>query len=262
MPALPFWLVPIGDAYQISFDNTFTYAHCQATNTATSLLFSYPERDLPNRVWEDRLTIYYLEAGEWQPVSNLSVNPELNLVSGAYVTNTVYVLGMSNEIELQRGWNLVGYPHRRPISVTTLIEPVVADIGAIIGYANRATGFQIYCPHTATGNTPPHRPNAGAGGSASSPSATRAIPKCRHGANDLTELQYGYGYWVYAINDTTLRLPVDLINDPGNQPEAASVAQVMPAFLDGQLTSAEEPSWAGASLVAWIDGHRCGETTV
>lgn len=252
VPDLPVWLVPVGLAYHIALDDNHEFSNCPSgTNqeVATSLLFNYLERDLPNRVYEDQLQVYSLDGNEWKPLDNTTRNTTQNLVSGGYLTDTVYVLGMSTQIPLTRGWNLIGYPLRQRLPIEDIIEPIQENITLIYGYSNGA--LTVYCPEE---NNTGVRPGPGQSNGA------RLI--CSRQANNeaLTHFEFGHGYWVLAANETILRLPVDLIGaEDGYGTENGETAE-LPAIIHGTVVFPKDSARSsGAKVVAWMNGQPCAE---
>lgn len=248
--------MPVGLAYHIALDDQHAFLNCPGDTdqtVVTSLLFNYLERDLPNRVYEDQLQVYYLEDNEWKPLENTTRNTTQNLVSGGYLTNTVYVLGMSTQIPLAKGWNLIGYPLRQSQLISEAIEQIQENIALIYGYSNGK--LSVYCPEEE--NLSGVRPGPGQS------NGSRLLCSRQTQNEVLTQFEFGHGYWILAANETILRLPVDLIGaEDGYSTENDETAE-LPAIIHGTVVFPKDSArWSGAKIIAWMDGQPCAEAEI
>ena len=141
---LPF--TPLGGAYDITvFTPTVsneTVAQSDIpTSTPTSIVFQYLERELPNRVEERRVAIFYQSHSEtgWHKLPS-QLDKTHNLVASTLPESHQlgqshrYALGLQTSIALQRGWNLIGYPLRRQTTVSRLRTKLPDTVTLIVSY--------------------------------------------------------------------------------------------------------------------------------
>jgi hypothetical protein len=227
LPALPIWLTPVGQAYRFS---------TSAALPRSSILFQYLERDVPSGQ-EFGLRVYYSpdEGQTWQRLET-ELDTDRNLASAEMRGGGIYALVSTIEIPpFQSGWNIFGYP-------VPGTRPVTEALASIDG---RYTSIYNYEPASSSPWTLYDR------------TVVDQHPEFAGFVNNLTNLEFGRGYWLYATQPVTLYLGV------ANANLRASSIQWPPATFYGWVipTGSFAPTM-GTEVTAWINGVQCGETTV
>jgi len=190
---------------------------------------------------EDALTIYFWDGNEWSALQTLR-DPYYNLVSAPSQGPGVYVLLSSVEIPiLAQGWNLIAYPVKQT-------RPVRDALLSIEGMYTQVKGYDATNPWN-----PWRRYIVG-------------LPAWLEPyINNLDELEFGKGYFIYTTDDGTLYLPHDGGASPAamNADMAAALEgmpQIAPATYFGRVeTSNTFAPVAGMSVVARVNDTVCGE---
>jgi hypothetical protein len=231
VPELPVWLTPVGRAYRVTVEGALG-------NQA--ILFSYLGREVPGGQ-EENLRIYYLPEGQqsWQRLAT-ELDARDNHASATMPGAGTYALMATIEIPpFTPGWNNFGYPVPGSRPVGEALASVAGAYTSIYAFdPGAASQWQLY---------------------------DRTVPSAFAGlVNDLTELQFGRGYWLYATRAITLYLGV--ADDPAlaaNGPVTTQEVQMPPATYYGWVTGSEgfTPS-ASMEVTAWINNTQCGQTTI
>jgi hypothetical protein len=83
-------------------------------------------------------------------------------------------------VPLRVGWNLVGYLPRRPLTITTALQNIESQYGAVLGFERTALSY---------------------------------YPDLDASYNTLYRMAPGYGYWINARGTVTLSYPVSVITE-------------------------------------------------
>jgi hypothetical protein len=196
----------------------------------------YLNREVPDGKI-DWLKVYFYNpmTGMWE-VLPTALDRNFNTLTAQTQGPGLYVLMSSIEIGLAGpGWNMKGYP----ILDT---RPITKALASIEGYYTRVCHYQ-------TEDIRDHWKCFGAN-----------VPPW---VNDLTQMEFGDGYWIYATETITWYLKGD--GQSGmtvdSQEEKSSLIGP-PATYYGTLTESNSfVPQAGMTLTAWIDGNLCGQTT-
>jgi hypothetical protein len=228
-PNLPLWLTQIGQAYRFS-------AADELTGTL-NIMFTYMQREVPAG-YEDGLQIYYSpnNGGEvWQRL-NTELDTHRNLASALMPGEGVYVLISTIEMPpFSPGWNNPGYPVAETRAITTALASIDGYYTSVYNYDPfQSPPWSLY-DRTVLDNQPEFS----------------AL------VNDLTHLEFGHSYWIYATEAITWYLGV-----PNNRMASQGI-QLPPATFYGVLTpTASFTPTVGMAVRARINGNICGETTI
>lgn len=229
LPDLPAWLTAVGQGYRF----------LSAEAVARTIAFEYLQRDVPDG-YEYALSLYYLPDGNanWQRLDtqvDLAENlatarmPENDVQSqGIYVLAATVVLPSLNE-----SWNLFGYPLPEAQPITTALASIEGDYTSVYHYD---AAWYLY-DATLVAEHPEYAPLV----------------------NNLTELAFGRGYWIYATKATTLYLGINNLQ----LPMSADAPSMPPATFYGPVpaTGTFTPT-AGMAVTAAINNNVCGQSTV
>jgi hypothetical protein len=135
----------------------------------------------PDRPQESTLTTVDALHGYWvKTIAPPNVPPE-----DLQGDETVAAWRMAGELlpedrslALASGWNLAGYLPRRPLTVTTALEDISGQYGAVLGFERTALSY---------------------------------YPDLEASYNTLYRLAPGYGYWIDAREAVTLSYPVSVV---------------------------------------------------
>jgi hypothetical protein len=232
LPELPIWLTPVGQAYRVKAEGPFP---------ESSLLFQYLGRDVPDG-HEAGLHIYYSpdEGQSWQRLPT-ELDYYHNHAAAAVEGEGIYVLIATVEMApFSPGWNLFGYPIQGTRPVTQALASIAGSYTSIYTYdPNSAPVWLLYDQTVADNHL----------------EFTTLV-------NNLAELEFGRGYWIYATDYVTLYLGIEgsIADSPFRQPESFPFP---PASFYGWITAtAGFTPTAGMSVTAEIAGADCGQTTI
>ena len=226
--ATPSWNTIVGQTYHL-----FTSAGAPSL-TGSSIAFGYLGRDVPP-LEEQWLTIYYSQTGNSWTALPTSRDISHNIATAPTQGPGFYTLMTAFEISLHGpGWNLISYPIPDPNGQIFPIQDIFASIAGnyttIYGYDSydTADAWKVY--------------------DVSAP----------YYVNDLTELKFASGYWIYVTQDIILRLKgsatltsMDKANADFGYPPSTFYGPV-----NGSQTFVPVP---GMAVTAWIDGNVCGQ---
>ncbi|MGB0388165.1 MAG: proprotein convertase P-domain-containing protein, partial [Ardenticatenaceae bacterium] len=246
-PLMPVWLTPVGQAYRFE----------ASEQSKRTIAFNYLQSEVPGgETYEHLLRIYYSpdEGQSWQRLET-EFNQQINLASATMPTERrgegIYALLSTIEIPpFERRWNLFGYPV--PGS-----RPLATGLASIEGLY---TSILTYEPFDKLRNRPP-------GQGRWLLYDKRVIsqhPRWAPLINDLTELEFGRGYWIYATEPITLYLGLPDDNDQNNQNNRSPLMgdlEAPPTTFYGPITGPLAPS-VGTPITAMINGVVCGRSTV
>jgi hypothetical protein len=236
----------VGQAYRLTASGSFSVSD---TLRGTSISFGYLGEQVPPGE-EDFLHIYFwqhnaaecqplgLAAPCWQPLDTF-LDTEYNLASAKTKDAGLYALMAGLEIPLTGpGWNNFAYP----LSYTQAVSSALASV------AGAYTIVYDYRPVQPGGRWSVY------------------IPSAPEWANDLQQLEFGRGYWIYTTKPVTLYLSTgDVTHDVepyAAQPAADGILSAAPSVYYGSLNPRQGyvPA-AGQQLTAQIDNRICGQTT-
>ena len=242
-PELDPWLIPVGQAYRISTVDPLTQA---------SVLFSYLERDVPLDQ-ENWLEIYAYDPDKepgWQRLD--TQRDTTQNIAAAKMPPSVEVYALMSTMPIpsfRQGWNNFGYT----VPVT---QPILTALASISGSYR-----SVYHYDAASDNWFYYDPTV--------------KPEFDSRVNDLVELEFGHGYWVYTTEPATLYLAA-IGNEQSTQnsvrADSVSTATPMqnmnfaspPAIFYGwiTLTTLSIADIENAAVSAWMNGQECASTPV
>jgi len=225
LPAPPVWATVVGQGYRLSVSRG------APDPAGTSINIAYLGGEVPPGE-EAGIQIYFLAAGaaEWRPLET-RLDTSVNEASAQVPGPGLYVLMTSVALPLPRvGWNLIAYPVAPTRPVTEALASITGQYSTVYGYTANPAGdpWHVY--------------------DATSPTYV----------NDLGELAYGNGYWIFTSQPTTL-----LLKGPLARPALALASgeriPVPPATYYGVVKAqAGFTPQAGQFLQALVDGRECG----
>jgi hypothetical protein len=229
-PNLPLWLKSVGQAYRFSAADVMT--------STPNIMFSYLQREVSDD-YENRLRVYYSpdEGVSWQRLET-ELDTYYNVASALMPGEGIYALIETIEMPpFSAEWNNFGYPVVETRPVTIGLASIAGYYNSIYNYDAATSSWQLY-DQTVVDNYPEFGPFV----------------------NDLSQLEFGRAYWIYATEAITLYLGVPE-NMRLNQRSPSSL--LPPATFFGWVTANGEfnPA-AGMAVRAKIDGKLCGETVV
>lgn len=240
LPELPLWVTSIGKGYRVIGTTAFT----------GTIAFHYLEREVP-KGYEHTLTIYYrvndsLPSGDpgWQRLPTFLDTKE-NLATArmpqhGHDNQGIYALMATVEMPaLRPNWNTLAYPIPGERAVSTALASVAGAYTSVYHYNATASSPWTLYDATVVAQHPAFAPIV----------------------NDLTTLQFGHVYWLYATQTITPYLAVgatDNINDPITA--ATTDSQLPPATFYGPIIT-DDPSilTVGTSMTASVRDTPCGE---
>ncbi|MBX3011890.1 MAG: VCBS repeat-containing protein [Caldilineaceae bacterium] len=240
LPNLPLWLTPVGSGYRF----------LAAEPMARTIAFQYLDRETP-KGYEQTLTIYYLPAdatagdrAAWQRLPTY-LDVDENLAAARMPENhrqgqgTYALLATVEMPTLTPGWNFLAYvvPTNRPVAT------------ALASLAGAYTSVYAYTP---AAPLPWRLYDA---------TVSQAQPHLASFVNDLTTLDYGHAYWLYATQSITPYLAVALppSGTTINAAAAETTGELPPTTFYGPIDGAGIliPS-LGMPVTAAINGILCG----
>ena len=261
LPSLPSWLRAVGPGYRLA--NSADVAAAEGRTIA----FQYLQREVPDGS-EHTLKLYHSpdEGETWTRLPTLldqtSNFAAARLPDTASQGEGLYALVATIELPaLQPGWNLLAYPLAAAQTITESLASLAGEYGVIYAQEPNATDvWRLFDPTMET-----------------------ADPDLRRLVNDLTTLEFGRSYWIYADKSATPMLPVVPSEDAPraytltpSEPvttfvyagiAAPSVEPQLPpsTFYGPLITGGGEGNDTGsvddALITAEIDGKTCGRTS-
>ncbi len=245
LPNLPLWVTPIGAGYRFVGTKSF----------AGTIAFHYLEREVP-RGYEHTLAVYYWrnaesngEAPQWQRLAtDLDMDENMaaaRMPQDSFQGQGIFALMATVEMPaLTPTWNLFAYPIPGERSVATALASIEGAYTSV--YFNGGSS----------------------GGTADSPwrlyDATVATeyPDFAPWINDLSTLQFGHTYWLYATQAITPYLQIGTAN--GIDAAAAATNSLLPpATYFGPITGDDMLTLSdGMVLIATVNGQACGQGTL
>ncbi len=224
LPPVPTWATLIGQGYR------FTTSPSTPNLTGSALSFSYLDSEVPTGE-ENGIQVYYRSptATAWQAITT-TLDTYFNLASIPTQGPGLYAVMSSVHVSLSAlGWNNFAYPVASS-----------REVGLALASINGA--YRIVYSHVPTETLDPWKVYA--------PAPTPGW------VNDLTALNFGQGYWIYATQATNL-----LLNGSVAPASAAftSALSLPPAVIYGVLTTTGGVApTVGQSVEARIGATVCG----
>ncbi|MEI7646000.1 MAG: FG-GAP-like repeat-containing protein, partial [Chloroflexales bacterium] len=218
LPTPPAWATLIGQGYR------FTTSLSTPDLMGTALSFSYLDSEVPTGE-EAGIEVYYRSptATAWISITT-TLDTYFNLASIPTQGPGLYALMSSVHVALPAaGWNMFAYP-----------VPISREVGLALGSISER--YRIVYSHVPTDTLDPWKVYAPA------PAPTWV--------SDLTELNFGHGYWIYATEATDLRLK------GGSDSGTASALSLPPAVIYAVLANVP----TGQAVEARIGGVICGRS--
>ena len=229
-PSLPIWLTPVGQAYRVASDGTLA---------RSAILFSYLGRDAPDG-YENFLTVYYSsdEGRSWQRLPT-DLDTNRNQASAPVQGEGIYLLVATVPVDpaLVAGWNSFGYPIQTTQAVTKALASIAGKYSVVYHYRTTpAPVWQTFAP-----NVPSPFDQA---------------------VNDLTNLEFGRAYWLYATEPAQLYLGVSNGTATGRTVAPSDVPSAPAIYYGWVAAESNFTPVEGMPVIATIDGVACGATTV
>jgi hypothetical protein len=228
LPPPPPWATAIGSGYRFTTSTGWLTA-TQVLATA-QLSFNYLDSDVPAGE-EDGIQVYYRAPGatSWRAVTT-TLDTTYNVAAIPMQGPGTYALMTSVRVQLpDAGWNLFSYPVQGSQQVGAALASIEGLYGIVYSYVPTDTlsPWRAYAP----------------------------VPTPAW-VSDLTELQFGRGYWIYMYS------PHDLLLKGAPAARAAPLVAEMslpPAVVYGvlQAQGGLQPA-SGQAVEARIDGALCG----
>ncbi len=230
-PNLPAWLTPVGQAHR--------FVASEAAPRAIE--FGYYQREAPAG-YEHTLTVYYSpdEGATWTRLPTRLYMDD-NQATAPADESGLYVLTAAVEIPFYTaGWNLFAYPVPQSLSIEEALASIDCCYTSVYGFdlSNPGDPWKVY---------------------------DRRIAAEQAWANDLTQLDFGQGYWINVTQPVTLTLKVGpaLPLTPTQVVALASPVnrRVPPAVYFGEIEA--QPGAVDAQVTALVDGvEGCGAAAV
>jgi len=228
------YATPIGRAYWLAASQNIT------DFGQSSITFEYLSSDVPPGE-EAFIHMYFWDTVErrWLPVEKQEKYPAYNLISARLARPGLYALFSHIDIPLETGWNLIGYPVQGNRPISEALASIAGKYSMVFGFDPDATdgGWRTYIP--------------GAG----------------EVVNDLDNLQFGHGYWLY-ITDTMQITESPMLQLKGNaaatQPLTNTYATLMldspPAVYYGVVSGdvAGFTTPGDSKVIAMVSNKVCG----
>ena len=230
MSTLPSWLTPVGQAYRYTTQNI--------TSTDATIMFQYLEREVPG-AQEEFLQIFYSsdEGTSWTPLES-EMDTRLNLASAPMAGDGIYILVATIEMPpLVTGWNNFGFPVPGSQEITKALASIDGMYSSVYEFTNNQ--WFLYDADVSENH-----------------------PKLANFVNDLTKLQFGHAYWLYATTDTSLYLPIGTSDMQAQNLKILSLSniQLPPATFYGWVNPTSDFTPVEGMIVsAWIDDQLCGQ---
>jgi hypothetical protein len=194
----------------------------------TSISFNYLGSEVPPGL-EEWLRVYFWNGTTWEPLPT-TLNVNQNLATASTQGEGLYALMTSIEIPLSNaGWNLFAYPVQETRPVTEALLSIAGNYNTVYGYegTDEADPWKIYGVGAPTW------------------------------VNDLTQLEFGQGYWINITDTTTLYLQ-GAADTAGRT--AGSVPNPPATYYGAVLAGDGFTPVAGMPVIARVDGNLCGQT--
>ncbi|HSH01741.1 MAG TPA: FG-GAP-like repeat-containing protein [Anaerolineae bacterium] len=234
LSTLPSWLTLVGDAYNVQLRPGFS------RSVTRTVAIDYLQRQVPDG-YENTLTMYHSpdDGKTWRRLpTNLDVeeNRAVAFMDSSQPQGIYALIATIRMSPFTVGWNLFGYPvnETRPISIA---------LASIDGAYNSVYHYNAYTAQWLLYDTP----------------VVKDYPSYAGLVNDLDDLQFGFGYWLYATEPITLFLGVPIDSSNSLMDTSASLFSFPPMTLFGPVTGT--PTFtptAGMAIDAYIDGVLCG----
>ncbi|MGB0385858.1 MAG: FG-GAP repeat domain-containing protein [Ardenticatenaceae bacterium] len=226
-PQLPSWLTQVGNAYRVSAN--------QAVTGTPNIMFAYMQRQVPGDN-DQRLRIYHSpdNGQSWQPL-NTQLDIGRNLASTPIRGAGIYTLISTIQVRLSRvGWNTFTYPIAETRAITSALASIEAQYTSVYYDQPNSPEWQLYDQTVAD--------------------------EFSDLVNDLSHLQDGRGYSIYATEAITLYIA------PGSHTRHQRTtrgSQFPPATYYGWITPNDsfQPT-VGMTIKARIGDTVCGESTI
>jgi hypothetical protein len=217
------------------------------TETITrTISFDYLERNVPDGL-EYTLAIYYTteNGANWQRLES-DLDLDENRATTLMPNDAAGIYALISTIEmpaLQAGWNQFGYPIAGTRSVETALASISEGYTSIYFYQPTSDEWKLY-DETVVNEHPTY---------------TSLV-------NDLTALEFGQSYWIYATEAITLYLGVpesSLTRRNGEVTLGLGGEGVPLATFYGPILSTDTFSpTVGMTINATVNGNLCGQSTV
>ena len=220
LPPLPPWATLIGQGYR------FTTSPNIPNLSGSALSFSYLDSEVPAGE-ETGIQVYYRNptASAWTPITT-TLDTYFNLASIPTQGPGLYALMSSVHVSLPTvGWNMFSYP-----------VAISREVGLALG--SISDSYRIVYSHVPTDTLDPWKVYVPA----------PAPPW----ANDLKQLSFGRGYWIYATQATDVLLKG---SSTSNIVRTAGALSLPPAVIYGVLNTE-----AGQPVEARIGDTVCGSS--
>jgi hypothetical protein len=234
LPNLPAWLTPVGQGYRFVSDRVFT----------RTIAFEYLQREVPAG-YEHTLRVYYIadDGASWSRLPT-ELDTAMNRATAQMPDNAangqgIYALLSTIDMPpFQAGWNLFGYPVPESRTVTEALASIAGAYSALYGYdPGPPVQWTLYDP----------------GVGARHPEMVSLV-------NDLSQLEFGQGYWLHATQAVTAYLGVPA----GAARQASAALYLPPATYYGWVipSSGAFTPTLGTSVTAWMEDIQCGQGEV
>ncbi|MBN1890565.1 MAG: VCBS repeat-containing protein [Thermoflexales bacterium] len=234
LPNLPTWLTPVGQGYRFVSDKVFT----------RTIAFDYLQREAPAG-YEHTLRLYYIpdDGPSWSRLPT-ELDTAMNRATAQMPDNATHgqgIYALLSTIDMppfEAGWNLFGYPAPESRTVTEALASIAGAYSSLYGYEpGPPTRWTLYDPGVGLRH-----------------------PEMVGMVNDLSQLEFGQGYWLHATQAVTAYLGVPA--GAARQPSAA--LYLPPATYYGWVvpSSGAFTPTAGTSVTAWVGDDSCGQGEV
>ena len=228
-PNLPSWLTPVSKAYGFSSETIFN----------SSIMFDYLQRAVPQGQ-EDDLSIYYLpdDGDSWQRLPT-ELDTHHNLASAKMPEQGEAIYALMSTIEMppfEQGWNLFGYPLAQKQPVTEALASIEDSYTSLYHYDMSS---QLWRLHDQT-----------------------VVREFSGLVNDLTDLEFGHSYYIYATEPITLYLGIPATAN--RQPMDVEGLELPPATFYGEVVTQSNSftPTVGMTVTAWVGDTVCGQTKI
>jgi len=221
LPAIPPGRMVLGQGYSL-------IATAGTPVLTGSVSIQYLTNDVLNAgAAEDQLTIYFYDGSDWHSLDT-AVDTYFNLATAPSQGVGVYALMSSVRIPLRSvGWNLFAYPVQTSQAVTTALLSISGYYTTVYGYYPDDPAGDVWKLYDVT------------------------VPDW---VNDLTQLEYGYGYWINVSAAITLHL-----SNPTSQSPQLGAPEPPATFYGVVHRQGGFVPVAGALITVWAEGVMCGQ---